>query len=158
MKKALIVLTGDNYAKQILRDKLTVDFWVWGVSALNHLRHVAVELGCDDTYSSSGIERLMRLSNELWDYEYFHIGKYVKKVFESNKAENNGKIADVLLVDAHKELIDRLVSDFDFVVLHVTMGKTVKDNFKNGVFYIGMGDTEEKVEQSISEVMRLIVK
>jgi len=78
---------------------------------------------------------------------------------ESNKAEENGKIADVLMVEVGKDLSDRLQDEFQFFVLNVNMGKLVKDNFENDCLTLGLGkmNSEEEINTAIEDVMKVII-
>lgn len=162
MKKAFIILTGDIEARDLLQEMMKKNYWIWNVSPLRHLRNTATALEwnfSEEVESVAFIERLMEMSNEFLDFEYKHIVKFMRKTMESTKAEENGKIADVLMVEVGKDLADRLQDEFRFFVLNVHMGKLVEDNFENGCLTLGLGgiNTEEEVYKAIQDVMNIII-
>jgi hypothetical protein len=157
--KGFLILTGDNNAKNILQEKLKEEYWIWNVSTLNHLRHNAVALGwefTDNSISDEFIQKLLDISNEYLDYEYRYVVKFVDKIMESKKAQENNKKGDLLIAHVNKDLSERLQDEFNFFVLNVTMDKLVENNFQNGKFILGLGDEKEKVNQAINNILEII--
>jgi hypothetical protein len=157
--KGFLILVGENTAKNELQERLKKDYWVWNVSTLNHLRHNAGALGWEfrnDGVADEFIQRLLDLSNELLDYEYNYVVKFVEKIKESKKAQENGKKGDLLIAHVNKDLADRLQDEFDFHVLSVSMTNVVEDNFRDGRFVLGLDDTEEKVNKAIESIFSII--
>ena len=161
MKKGFIILTGDNEAKDLLQEKLKKQYWVWKVSTLKYLRHNATALGWDWEKLGEGladefIHKMLNLANEYLDYEYNHIMKFMQKTLESTKAQENKMVGDLLLVEANKELSDRLLAEYDFHILNVNMGNVIENNFEDDKFVLGMGDTDENISKSLDEILNLI--
>lgn len=161
-KKGFVILVGSNEAKSLLESKLKESYWVWDVSTLRHLRHTLSALGWkfDNTdTSNSFINIVMKLANEFLDYEYNHITSFMEKTMKSTKAEENGKEADVLIVSQiNGTLAERLQNEFPFFMLHVNMDKVVENNFSNGKFVLGLGDTPENVNKALGEIFELIIQ
>lgn len=159
MRKGFLILNGDSTAKNLLQDKLKENYWIWNVSTLNHLRHNATALGWDftnDGIADEFIGKLLDLSNEYLDYEYEYVVKFMNKIMESNKAKENGKRGDLLIAHVGADLSNRLQDEFDFYVINVTMEECIENNFMNGRFYVGMGSSEEVVDNSIEQILNII--
>lgn len=162
MKKGFVILVGNPNAKNLLQERLKNDYWTWNVSPLNQLRHNASQLGWtfDNTeLSDEFIEKLLALSNEYLEYEYNYVVKFIDKINQSTKAEENGKQGDLLIAHVNKELADRLQDEFSFYVLHVDMSSNnCDDNFRDGRFVLGLGDGEEVIDESLNKILDIICK
>jgi len=161
MKKGFLILVGTHEAKNILQEQLKTDWWIWNINPYNHIRHNASAIGWefDDTNSHDEfIGKLLELSNEYFDYEYKYVTKFISRVTESNKAKENSKEGDLLVVHGiNRELIDRLNSEFSFYVLNCTMEKNqVENNFRDGKYEIGLGDSVDNIRNSINNIMKYV--
>lgn len=161
MKKGFLILVGNHEAKNLLQEKLKTDWWVWNINPYNHIRHNASSIGWefdDSEVHDDFIGKLLELSNEYFDYEYQYVTKFIQRVIESTKAEENSKTGDLLVVHGiNRELIERLTSEHDFNVLNCTLDKNqVENNFKDGRYEIALGDDFENVKKSIKNIMKYV--
>ncbi|MFZ2992594.1 MAG: hypothetical protein WA061_02650 [Microgenomates group bacterium] len=158
--KGFLLLYGDNNAKTNFIDKLKKDYWVWNPNPLSFLRYNAGQLGWEftnDCQANDFIQSMLDLSNDHLDFEFQYIKKFIDKTLISNKSVENGKLGDVLVVSVNKELAERLLGEYDFSVVKVTDGECVHLNFENDRYVIGMGDTDENIENAISSIFKFVM-
>lgn len=161
MKKGFLILVGNHEAKNLLQEHLKQNYWIWNVNPYNHTRHNEDSMGWkfdDSEAPDEYISKIIALRNEYYDYEYKYITGFIPKVKESNKALENGKSADLMIAHGiDRELIERLCSEHDFFVLNCTMEKhQVENNFRDGRYEIGLGDSFENVVKAIDIIMKYV--